>query len=343
MKTIRLGRTELLVSEIGFGGIPIMALSLEQAVKVVQRCLELGITFFDTANMYGDSEEKLGAALSSVRNQVIIATKTTDRTREGAAEHLRLSLNRLSVDRIDLYQLHNVSSRAEMEAVFSPGGAWEAVEAARHEGTIRDVGVTSHDIETAKELCKTDKFATLQFPFNFIESEPTEVLFPLARKHDMGIIAMKPLGGGFLDRADLCFKFLQQHPDVVPIPGIQSIAEIEEIVELYHTRPPLTATDHTDIETHRRTLGKKFCHRCGYCLPCEQGVKIPAVMGFRSVVFRVKPKEAIRLAGEWMQTAELCNECGECMERCPYSLPIPEMVQDHGEMYRQYVAEYGEA
>ena len=219
LKKRRLGKTEMMVSELGFGGIPIMPLPEPEAVGVVRHCFDRGINFFDTANMYADSEIKIGQALTDVRSEVYLATKTTERSLAGANAHLELSLKRLGVDYIDLYQLHNLMRPEEIEEAFGPDGAYPAVEKARREGRVKHIGFSCHDLKAAIELCRTGKFSTVQIPFNFIEREPAEELFAAAKENDMGVIAMKPMGGGLLDRVDLCFKFLQQHPEALPIPG----------------------------------------------------------------------------------------------------------------------------
>jgi len=340
MRKVRLGKTDLMVSEIGFGGIPIIPLSFEAAVKVVSHGFDRGITFFDTANMYGDSEKKIGQALEPVRDSVLLATKTLKRDGEGAAKHISYSLDNLRTDHIDIYQLHSLSDEKALEKVLASGGAYGAVREAQREGKIRFIGFSSHDIATSLKACRTGHFSTIQFPFNFIESDPADELFKVAREQDMGIIAMKPLGGGLLDRADLCFKFLQQNPDVVPIPGFSSIEEVDEIIALYLSPKPLTGDDHREIEKIRSELGKTFCHRCGYCVPCEQGVKIPEVMSFRSNSKRLAPAIVILMGKDPMESAENCNECGECLEKCPYKLPIPEVLQENLGAYKEFVARH---
>ncbi len=337
MKKMQLGATALEISEIGFGGIPIIPLPREQAVSVVKHCFDRGITFFDTANMYPTSEEKIGAALKTVRDQVVIATKTTQRDAAGAADHIDLSLRQLQTDWIDVYQLHNVSNPENLEQVLAPRGAYEAAVNARDAGKIRFIGISSHSISTAIQAVKTGLFQTLQFPFNFIESDPRQDLFPLAVQNQLGIIGMKPLGGGLLERADLCFRFLQQHPDVVPIPGVRSNAEADEIIELYRNPQPLSEADWKDIEAIRSNLGKKFCHRCEYCMPCEQGVQIPSVLIFQAAAKRLSREDVKGWIGKAMQSAEQCVECGECEPKCPYNLPIADLLKENLALYRQYV------
>lgn len=336
MRSTRLGKTGLMVSELGFGGIPIIRLGFDEAVEVVRHCFEHGITFFDTANVYGDSEKKIGVALESVRDKVVLATKTLLREADAAVDHIEYSLENLRTDCIDIYQTHNIADDETLENLLAPGGAYEALAKAREEGKIRFIGFSSHNIATAVKACRTGKFDTLQFPFNFIERDPADELFTVAREMDMGIIAMKPLGGGLLERADLCFKFLQRHPGVVPIPGIQAKEELDEIIELYKNPVPLSDADTKAIETIRSELGLKFCHRCEYCMPCEKGVTIPGVLSFKSVSRRLPPSAAIGMAYGAMESVEKCEDCGECIEKCPYDLPIPDLLKENLALYNDF-------
>jgi len=329
MKTVKLGGTGLIVSEIGFGGIPIIPLSVEDGAAVVRHCYDLGITFFDTANVYRDSEKKVGLALCDVRDKVVIATKTLRRDAQTAATHIRLSLENLRTDRIDICQLHNVSNDATLAQVLAPDGAYRAAEKARKDGTVRFIGFSSHNVKFAAGVCRRGLFSTVQIPFNFIETEAADELFGVAREMGMGVIGMKPLGGGLLQRADLCFKFLQRYPGIVPIPGVISTAEMDEIVSLYRSRRPLTEADLADMEKIRAELGTRFCHRCGYCLPCEKGVRIPEALGFKSILKRFQGETALNFSRDAVKSAENCDQCGACIERCPYELPIPEMLDEN--------------
>ncbi|MBI5117276.1 aldo/keto reductase [Candidatus Poribacteria bacterium] len=341
MKTLRLGKTGLMVSELGFGGIPIIRLGFEDAVEVVRHCFESGIRFFDTANVYGDSERKIGQALESVRDKVVLATKTLARDVEGATEHVGYSLENLKTRCIDLYQLHNLINDDALNQVLAPGGAYEALARAKADGKIRFIGFSSHNIATAIRACRTGLFSTVQFPFNFIEHDPADDLFKVAAEMDMGIIAMKPLGGGLLERADLCFRFLQKFPNVAPIPGIQAKEEVDQIVELYRSPRPLSEADLAEMETIRSQLGTKFCHRCEYCMPCDKGVLIPQAMAFRSFSRRMVPQAAIMMADAAMESIANCEDCRECIEKCPYGLEIPEVLKETLALYNDFVKQHG--
>jgi len=335
MKAVKLGGTGLIVSEIGFGGIPIIPLSVEDGAAVVRHCYDLGITFFDTANVYRDSEKKVGQALCDVRDKVVIATKTLRRDAQTAATHIRQSLDNLRTDRIDIYQLHNVSNEDTLGQVLAPGGAYGAAKKAKEEGVVRFIGFSSHNVKFAAGVCRRGLFSTVQVPFNFIETEAVDELFGVAREMGMGVIGMKPLGGGLLQRADLCFKFLQRYPGIVPIPGVISKAEMDEIVSLVRSREPLTEADLTDMEKIRADLGTRFCHRCGYCLPCERGVRIPEALGFKSILKRFQGETALNFSRDAVKSAENCDQCGACIERCPYELPIPEMLEENLALFRE--------
>jgi predicted aldo/keto reductase-like oxidoreductase len=341
LKTVDLGRSGLKASEVGCGGIPIMRVGLEEAKSIIRHCFQLGIRFFDTAHVYNDSEEKMGAALEPVRDEVVLATKVWAKDAEGAAKELAMSFDRLRTKRIDLVQCHNVSNQPDLDKVMGPGGAYEVLAQAKAENKVGAVGFSSHNPEIAVKAIRTGKFATLQFPFNFIEDDPQEKVFPVAREWGLGLIAMKPLGGGLLDRADLCFRFLQQFPDVVPIPGIQSQEEIDEIVQYYRERRPLRQKDREQMNRIRNELGGRFCHRCEYCMPCEQGVQIPKVLLIKSQVRRFSPKQLAVVAKEAAASVEQCIDCRECEEKCPYHLPVPEMLKENSEIFKKFLKEHG--
>ncbi len=338
MRYVILGKTGLEVSEVGFGGIPIIRLTTAEAVTVLRRAYDRGITLFDTANVYLDSEEKMGLAFDGIRSRLVLATKTVKRDRAGAEADIDLSLQRLRTDYIDLFQIHQLSLESDYQAATGPNGALEAVFRARQAGKIRHIGVTSHSIEMAARLVRTGLFSTVQFPFNFIESKPVEELHPVARQENMGILAMKPFGGGALDNAELCFKFLRRFSDVIPLPGFDAVEQVDQIATIYKTENEVLPEDLTAMERYRTELGQRFCRRCEYCQPCEQGVKITAAMGYPIIVRRMSYAKAAGFAAKTMESVRNCIECGECVKRCPYNLPIPEMLKEHLALYERHIA-----
>jgi hypothetical protein len=231
--------------------------------------------------------------------------------------------------------LHNVSNEEALEQVLAPKGAYQALRRARDAGKIRFIGISSHSIPTAMQALKTGLFQTLQFPFNFIENDPDNELFPFALQHNVGIIGMKPLGGGLLESAKLCFGFLQQHPDIVPIPGIRAKKEADEIIALYRHPQPLSRSDLKEMKNIQTVLGKEFCHRCEYCMPCEQGVMIPSVLIFKAAAKRLSPEGVSAWLGEAMESVAECIECGQCEEKCPYRLPIADLLKENLALYKE--------
>jgi len=336
MKTMSLGKTGFEVSRIGFGGIPIQRLTEAEAIRVVQRSLDLGVTFLDTANGYTTSEERIGKAIAGRRAQVILATKTVARDRATALQHLEQSLKRLQVEVIDLWQLHNVSTFEALDQALGPDGALEAARQAVQSGKVRHIGITSHSMDVALKAVPLGHFETIQFPFNFVTSEPADSLLPLARQHDLGFIAMKPLAGGMLSDANLCIKYLLQFDGVLPDPGIQRVEEIEEIAAIVAGPWELTPEERQAIERTRATVGTRFCRRCGYCEPCPQGVRISTVMTLESFWKRM-PIERMRdgWIAEAAASAKNCIECGECEDKCPYHLPIRDMIVENYEFYEK--------
>ena len=243
MNYINLGKTGLKVSAVGFGGIPIIRLQTDEAVKVLRHSFDQGITFYDTANMYRDSEAKIGQALSHVRDKIIIATKTTQRNAAEFRQNLEGSLKAIKTDYIDLYQFHQVANDEEWGKITRDGGAWSESDKAIREGKIRFLGVTSHNLQMAIKLAKTGLFTSVQFPFNFIEQEAKDELHKYFREKGIGTIVMKPFAGGVIDNAAIAFKYLRQFSDIIPIPGFDSINKVDEIISIYEHQNDITSLD----------------------------------------------------------------------------------------------------
>ncbi|MCW2278204.1 aldo/keto reductase [Heliophilum fasciatum] len=336
MNYTMLGKTDLKVSELGFGCIPIIRLATEEAVKVLRHAFDKGITFYDTANAYRDSEQKIGLAFRGMRHQVVIASKTMRRDGAGAMEHLENSLRMLQTDYIDLFQLHQVATEPDWQKVIAPGGALDALRKAQEQGKIRYIGVTSHSREMAMQLIRTQLFSTVQFPFNFIEDAAKDDLHPLARELGLGILVMKPFAGGMIDNAPLAYKFLRQYPDLLTIPGFDSIASVDEITSFYAKPNQVTEEDLAGMERYRQELGQQFCRRCEYCQPCPHGVMITPAMGYQVVASRMSPPVAVDFIYTPMSTVPKCTECGLCIQRCPYDLPIPTMLKKHHRMWEEH-------
>ncbi|KYZ78200.1 aldo/keto reductase [Anaerosporomusa subterranea] len=337
-----LGNSNLAISELGFGGIPILRLPTDEAIRVLRHAYEQGITFYDTANAYQDSEEKIGKAFAGMRDKVVIATKSMKRDATGTTEHINNSLTMMQTDYIDLFQFHQVAQDSAWEQITGPGGALEAVLKAQQAGKVRHIGVTSHSLPMAIKLIQTKLFVTVQFPFNFIENAPSSELHPLAEQLGLGIIGMKPFAGGVIDDAALAFAFLRQYPAVIPIPGFDSVESVDQIVGFYQKPNHLTESDLAKMELYRQELGRQFCRRCEYCQPCPHGVMITPAMGYKVLAGRMSAKTAVNFNRQAMESIDKCIQCGVCLPRCPYNLPIPEILHKYYDLYQEHCKEFGQ-
>lgn len=335
MEKIRLGRTELYVTKTAFGALPIQRISTADAVKLVRRAVEGGINYFDTANMYTDSEEKLGQALEGIREQVVISTKSAGKDRQTVQAHIEQSLRSLRTDYIDLFQFHNP---AVLPDIHDPDGPFAAVLEAKQKGYIRHIGITNHRLGVAREAIASGNFETLQFPFCYLAAPQDLELVELCKAADMGFIAMKGLSGGLLNNAAACFAFMQQYPTVVPIWGIQRQEELEQWLALSSDPPAMTAELQAVIDQDRRELAGDFCRSCGYCLPCAAGIDIPQAARMNALLRR-SPYQPY-MSDEWyakMHQIENCVHCDACKSRCPYGLDTPALLQ---KMLKDYDAFY---
>lgn len=329
MKELTLGRTGMKVKALGFGGIPIQRLSEEKAIEVVRRCFELGINFYDTARVYTTSEERIGKALEDIRDEVFIATKSTSRDGEGLLKDLETSLEKLRTNWIDVYQLHFVSKEHEWEKIKRPGGALEALYEAKDADKIGHLGITSHNPELLKEIVEEGIFESVMIPFNYLTPKPADGLLPLCQRLDVGTIIMKPFGGGAIRNIEAALKYVLSNESVdVVIPGMMGKAEVEENVAIALGDFTLTPVELEQIERDREELGNQFCRACDYCQPCPQGIPISFVLRAEDQFLRLTgwTPRLTRGIPEAAEKVASCVRCGECEERCPYQLPIRELL-----------------
>ena len=338
MKKIRLGRTELMVGASSFGALPIQRLSKPEAVKLLREAYELGMNYFDTAHGYTDSEEKIGMALSDVRKDIIISTKSPAKDKKTLLEDIETSLERMKTDYIDLLQLHNPDTLPDPE---DPDGLYGGLLEAKRQGMIRHIGITNHSLERAVAAVKSGKYETIQYPFSSLASEEEIVLTQLAKQEDVGFIAMKGLSGGLITNAATTFSFIKQYDNVVPIWGIQRESELLEFIEMEKNPPAYDDAMKALIEKDRRELAGNFCRGCGYCKPCPAGIDIPT-MARMSLLLRRSPYQRYMTeeCKEQMMVIEQCLHCNACMSRCPYHLNTPELLQENLKDYLQFYEEH---
>lgn len=338
MEYMRLGRTDLQVARVGFGALPIQRVGLDEAKRILLRACEAGVNFYDTARMYSDSEEKLGAAFAGMRQKVIIASKVKG-DGQAMTEALETSLRTLRTDYMDILQVHNP---ATVPLPDDGTGRYEALAAARQAGKTRFLGVTAHSVDVAFAAASSGLYETVQFPFSLLSSGRDLELPGFCAAADVGFIAMKGLGGGVLRDIPAAFAFMRRHENVLPIWGIQRMEELEQFLALQAAPPAWDAAMEAGIAAEQAALGKTFCRACGYCLPCPEEIHIPVVarmilmLGRTPWQERVTPKEQAMMA-----KGRNCTGCGQCKANCPYDLDTPELVRINTEGYERFLREKG--
>lgn len=336
MDTVTLGRTGLTVNKNGFGALPIQRVSREEAARLLTRALEGGMTFFDTARAYSDSEEKIGYALSGRRNQFYLATKTAAVTAEGFWNDLETSLRNLKTDHVDLYQFHNPAFCPK------PGdgtGLYEAMAEAKAQGKIRFIGITNHRLAVAREAIASGLYDTLQFPFCYLATDQDQAIRAAARAANMGFIAMKALSGGLIRDSAAAYAWLAQYPEVLPIWGIQREGELDEFLSYVQEPPALDQRRLSLIQADRQQLQGSFCRGCGYCMPCPVGIEINNCARM-SLMIRRAPQAAQLTEEMQAKMAKIadCLHCGQCAAKCPYGLDTPKLLEENYKDYQEILA-----
>lgn len=328
MEYTNLGNTGLKVSRLGFGGIPIQRITQEEATALIHKLPEYGVNYIDTARGYTVSEEYLGIAMEGIRDKFVLATKSMARTREAMEKDIETSLKNLRTDHIDLYQVHNAPP-AQMKIVTGEGGALEALLEAKAAGKIGHIGITAHEIGTFEMGLEMDWVETIMFPYNFVELQAADLIRKCAEK-GKGFICMKPLAGGAIENAPLAMRFIASNKDItVNIPGMANEDELKQNVAAACDPAPLSEDDLREVQNIRDTLGNQFCRRCNYCQPCTMGINISFCFTINGYLTRYGLKDwAIGRYKGMAVEPNACIECGMCESRCPYHLPIIEMLKD---------------
>ena len=341
MTQIRLGKTEIVTNKNGFGALPIQRISFEDADALIMHAYENGITFFDTARFYTDSEQKLGKALCArgLRDKVYIASKTMCTDTEQFWAQLETSLTDLQTDYLDLYQFHNPAFCPKPD---DGTGLYEAMQKAKAQGKIRHIGITNHRLTVALEAIESGLYETLQFPFSYLASDEEIALTEKCRKADMGFIAMKGMSGGLIKRADAAYTFMTQFDNVLPIWGVQRMEELEQFLACEKNPPVMNQEMKAFIETERRELSGEFCRGCGYCMPCPVGIKINDCARMSLMIRRASIDIYMDEAHQAeMEAIEKCLHCGQCAAKCPYGLDTPKLLEKNLIDYRQQLSKLG--
>ena len=254
-----LGKTNMKVNRVGFGGIPIQRITQEETNKVINELIDKNVNFIDTARAYTISEEYIGNAIEGKREKFFIATKSMARDYESMKQDIEISLKNLKTDYIDLYQIHNLKPE-EYKTIFDENKAYKALLEAKEEGKIKYI-----------------------------------------------------LSKDYID---------------VVIPGMESIEQVRENVSVLQDTN-ITKDDELKIQEIRNIMGKRFCRRCEYCLPCPLKINIPQNFLLEGYYARYNLKDWAKERYKSLEVkASACVECGLCETKCPYELPIREMLKE---------------
>ena len=327
MEYVPFGNTGMTVSRVGFGGIPIQRIDAEGTKKLFEKLVECGVNYIDTARGYTVSEEYIGFAIDSlgIRDKLYLATKSMAATKDAMAKDIETSLKNLRTDHIDLYQIHNPSME-KLDTILAPGGALEALYEAKEAGKILHLGLTCHSAKVFERALGLDFVESIMFPYNIVETQGRE-LVEKCRECGKAFIAMKPLAGGAIEDGRSAMRYLLTDPGVtVVIPGMYLESEIEENTSFDSS--PLNEDEKAGIDAIRKSLTGNFCRRCNYCAPCTVGINIPSVFLFEGYLERYGLDDWARGRYATLSVkASACIKCGACETRCPYELPIRQMLE----------------
>jgi len=353
-----LGATGLTVSRLGFGCIKFNGCTQDDVTAALHRALDLGINVFDTARNYGDSEEKIGRAIASCRDDYVISTKSASRSAAALLGDLETSLGNLRMDCVDILLLHTVSSPDCYAEVTAPSGALEGALEAKRQGKTRHVAVSVHrDLATMRHVIDHPAFEALMAAYNVLDPEGVGALLPDAIAAGMGTVVMKPLSGGQLVSppgpngtplspdpvVDGALRWVISNPHVsTVIPGMINAQQVEDNVAAV-ARGPLAADERQEVLATVGALGKAYrygqeCLRCGYCQPCPNGINIPEL--FRAAAMaRDYPDELKHMGRDLYEAqqyhAEHCDECRTCVERCPAGIDVPQRLREVAQRFAE--------
>jgi uncharacterized protein len=329
MEKVRLGKTNLIVTKLGWGGIPIQRVGEREAVSVIRAVIEMGVDLLDTARAYTNCEHRIGLALQKIDRPIILSSKSTVRSAK-IYNDVRESLKQMKVKKVNIYHLHNISSFEEYEKVMAPGGGYEGLKRAQDEGLIDHIGISSHNLHLLEEAVKDGHFEVIMACYSFLEPDALQKVFPLAKEKDVGILAMKPFSGGVIEEAGPALRFVLSTANIVPIPGLETLEKARENWRIFTGGYSLTEKDKERIEAIKKEFDSKFCRRCDYCQPCTEKIKIQFAVGLKSIIKRFGTNvQESKWVMDLIEKARSCSECGECLPRCPYHLPIPDLIKEN--------------
>lgn len=338
MRYREFGKIGYRVSSLGFGAMNLPHVPFDQAKAALNYALDEGINYIDTAAAYGKSEEIVGASISGRRDEYFLATKTGKRDYASAKEEIERSLNRLQTDTIDLLQIHYVNYVHEFKAAMEEQGAYEAALEAQRQGKVRHIGITGHRPELLAKWVASGKFDQVLFHLNLAQPFARTELIPTLAELNMGRVAMKPLSGGFIQPVEKAIRYPFSQDVHVIISGMVSVEEVKQNIAAM--RHEVEEQERDELAKLADRLGEHNCRRCNYC-SCPLEIPIPDIMISSEVkkafgllpkgdAFYTKHKDKLVSCADY----EPCREKPLCEQKCPYHLPMQQVVQEAGRYYR---------
>jgi len=337
------------VRRIGFGGMSIPNVDADQAVATLNRALDLGVNFIDTARIYGegDSERKIGLVMRDRRGECYVSSRSPDMSYDGMKRDIDESLRALRTDSIDLYEPHDVSTQAKYDQLVGSHGALQALQDAKQEGKIRHIGFTSHDWELTERMIRSGQFEAGLITYNLADRQAADGTIDLAEQYHVGLFVMKVFGNGKLLRlsppnenrrptVEQCLRFALSNQRLpLILTGVKSPGEIEQNVGIANTYKPMTAAEADEMRLFGDRLGRGYCYGCGYCLPCPVGIDIPGILQLLDHQERISwemPQGRKRYA-EFSATIDDCLDCAACEQSCPQRLAVRDRLRQAKERF----------
>lgn len=331
MRYRKIDQPGLTVSELGFGGLPLLRSTQNEVNDALALATELGINLIDTAPAYGDGEEKIGNGLAQRRDSWIISTKTRARELSAVQVDLEQSLKRLRTDWLDIYLFHDLRWPEELAQI--QGEVLNYLLKQKAAGRIRALGVSCHYPTMVDQLIPLEWVDVVMVPYNPLEKDLFGGHISRLAEYGKGCLVMKPLCGGAIKNIPLALQFALQAQVSSVLVGMGSAAEVMANCQAIEGRtssgPQGGAKDEEmkELTAEVLQLGQNFCRQCEYCLPCPVGVDIPDI-------FRLERYATTYHSQDWASfqyrqlavNAMSCQECRRCVERCPYNLNIPEKL-----------------
>lgn len=340
MQYVRLGKTELNVSRISFGTIPILNgpfeimtsyhnLTQKETDDLIRYALEKGINFFDTATNfeYSDAEEKLGNSIKHLRENIILSSKARAYDKDSMTKSVINSLKMLKTDYIDIFFIHQINPKNLGTVMDEKNGALKALEDFKKNGYIRHIGIATHHASVVNEIVKYRDFDVLQLPLNVLECGFYKYVESELKEKDIGTIGMKIFGGGLLSEyfsANTLINYALSTGINSALIGFGDKKQIDDAINAINNANSIDYAKIQEIKASK--LNGYYCTRCQKCF-CKNGIEIHKILRYRTFYLLGKKEWAIKQYNRKNIVKE-CDNCNMCIPLCEEHLPIPNLLED---------------